>query len=107
MGGKMKKFFLLNVVIILSIRWAGTQHLPKMKLKDLNNRYSIEEIKKANEDRVFEFLFNNLLENNKYDPEQAEKFPSFYKFITGEWLEDLVLITLQKLQKEEKTMQYI
>jgi len=62
----------------------------------------IEEIKKANEDRVFAFLFNNLLENNKYDPEQAEKFPSFYKFITGEWLEDLVLITLQKLQKEEK-----
>ena len=34
----MKKFFLLNVVIILSIVWAGTQHLPKMKLKDLNNK---------------------------------------------------------------------
>ena len=34
----MKKFFLLNVVIIFSIVWAGTQHLPKMKLKDLNNK---------------------------------------------------------------------
>lgn len=34
----MKKFFLLNVAIILSIVWAGTQHLPKMKLKDLNNK---------------------------------------------------------------------
>ena len=33
----MKIFFLLNVAIILSIVWAGTQHLPKMKLKDLNN----------------------------------------------------------------------
>ena len=34
----MKKFFLLNVAIILSIVWAGTQHLPKMKFKDLNNK---------------------------------------------------------------------
>jgi len=34
----MKKFFLLNIAIILSIVWAGTQHLPKMKLKDLNNK---------------------------------------------------------------------
>ena len=34
----MKIFFLLNVAIILSIVWAGTQHLPKMKLKDLNNK---------------------------------------------------------------------
>ena len=34
----MKKFFLLNVAIILSIVLAGTQHLPKMKLKDLNNK---------------------------------------------------------------------
>ena len=34
----MKKFFLLNVAIILSIVWSGTQHLPKMKLKDLNNK---------------------------------------------------------------------
>ena len=65
----------------------------------------IEEIKKANEDGIFESLFNHsfgLLKNNKYDVEQAEKFPSFYKFVTGGWLEDLVLITLQKLQKEEK-----
>ena len=34
----MKKFFLLNVAISLSIIWAGTQHLPKMKLKDLNKK---------------------------------------------------------------------
>ena len=34
----MKKFFLLNLAIIFSIVWAGTQHLPKMKLKDLNNK---------------------------------------------------------------------
>jgi len=34
----MKKLFLLNVAIILSIVWAGTQHLPKMKFKDLNNK---------------------------------------------------------------------
>ena len=34
----MKKFVLLNVAIILSIVWAGTQHLPKMKFKDLNNK---------------------------------------------------------------------
>ena len=34
----MKKFFLLNAAIILSMVWAGTQHLPKMKLKDLNNK---------------------------------------------------------------------
>ena len=34
----MKKFFLLNVAISLSIVWAGTQHLPKMQLKDLNKK---------------------------------------------------------------------
>ena len=34
----MKNLFLLIVVIILSIVWAGTQHLPKMKFKDLNNK---------------------------------------------------------------------
>ena len=34
----MKYLFLLNVAIILSIVWAGTQHLPKMKFKDLNNK---------------------------------------------------------------------
>ena len=28
----------MNVAIILSIVWAGTQHLPKMKFKDLNNK---------------------------------------------------------------------
>ncbi len=75
----------------------------KYKLK--KKRKLIEEIKKANEDGIFESLFNNsfdLLKNNKYDLEQAEKFPSFYKLVTGEWLEDLVLITLQKLQNEKK-----
>ena len=34
----MKKFFILNAAIILSMVWAGKQHLPKMKLKDLNNK---------------------------------------------------------------------
>ena len=34
----MKKFFLLNVAISLSIVWSGTQHLPKMQLKDLNKK---------------------------------------------------------------------
>ncbi len=34
----MKRFFLLNAAIILSIVWAGTLHLPKMKLKDLQNK---------------------------------------------------------------------
>ena len=34
----MKKFFLLNVAISLSIVWGGTQHLPKMQLKDLNKK---------------------------------------------------------------------
>ena len=28
----------MNIAIILSIVWAGTQHLPKMKFKDLNNK---------------------------------------------------------------------
>jgi len=34
----MKRFFIFNLVIIISIIWAGTNHLPKIKLKDLKNK---------------------------------------------------------------------
>ena len=34
----MKKFFIFNLVFFFSIVWSGTNHLPKIKLKDLNNK---------------------------------------------------------------------
>ena len=34
----MKKCFIFNLTIIISVVWAGVNHLPKMKLKDLNNK---------------------------------------------------------------------
>ena len=34
----MKKCVILSVTIILSILWAGSNHLPKIKLKDLQNK---------------------------------------------------------------------
>ena len=35
---KMRKFLLINLIIFLSIGWAGKNHLPNIKLKDLNNK---------------------------------------------------------------------
>ena len=34
----MKKYFIFNLVIIISVIWAGSNHLPKIKLKDLANK---------------------------------------------------------------------
>ena len=34
----MKKFFIINLVICISIGWTGTSHLPNIKLKDLKNK---------------------------------------------------------------------
>ena len=34
----MKKIFIFNLAIVISIVWAGSNHLPKIKLKDLNNK---------------------------------------------------------------------
>ena len=38
MNNKMKKCFIFNLIIIISVIWAGANHLPKMKLKDLKNK---------------------------------------------------------------------
>ena len=37
----MKKIFLINLVVFLSIGWTGNNHLPKIKLKDLNNKRQV------------------------------------------------------------------
>ena len=34
----MKKSIIFNLAIFISIIWAGSNHLPKIKLKDLNNK---------------------------------------------------------------------
>ena len=34
----MRKCFIYNLTIIISVIWAGANHLPKMKLKDLKNK---------------------------------------------------------------------
>ena len=34
----MKKFFIINLLALMTIGWTGTNHLPNMKLKDLKNK---------------------------------------------------------------------
>ena len=34
----MNKCFIINITIIISVLWAGSNHLPKITLKDLNNK---------------------------------------------------------------------
>ena len=34
----MRKFFIINLLICISIGWTGTSHLPNIKLKDLKNK---------------------------------------------------------------------
>ena len=34
----MKKFFIFNLLICISIGWTGTNHLPNIKFKDLKNK---------------------------------------------------------------------
>ena len=34
----MKKFFIINLLVLMTIGWSGTNHLPNMKLKDLKNK---------------------------------------------------------------------
>ena len=34
----MKKFFIINLMVITTIGWAGENHLPNMKFKDLKNK---------------------------------------------------------------------
>ena len=34
----MKKFFIINLMVLMTISWSGTNHLPNMKLKDLKNK---------------------------------------------------------------------
>ena len=35
---KMRKFFIINLLICISIGWTGSSHLPNIKLKDLKNK---------------------------------------------------------------------
>ena len=35
---RMKKFFIFNLLICISIGWTGTSHLPNIKFKDLKNK---------------------------------------------------------------------
>ena len=34
----MRKFFIINLLICISVGWTGTSHLPNIKLKDLKNK---------------------------------------------------------------------
>ena len=34
----MKRFFIINLLVLMTIVWTGTSHLPNMKLKDLKNK---------------------------------------------------------------------
>ena len=34
----MKKFFIIKLLVLMTIGWSGTNHLPNMKLKDLKNK---------------------------------------------------------------------
>ena len=34
----MKRFFIINLLVLMTISWSGTNHLPNMKLKDLKNK---------------------------------------------------------------------
>ena len=34
----MRKFFIINLLICVSVVWTGTSHLPNIKLKDLKNK---------------------------------------------------------------------
>ena len=34
----MKKFFIINLLVLMTIGWSGTNHLPNIKLKDLKNK---------------------------------------------------------------------
>ena len=34
----MRKFLIINLLVLMSIGWSGTNHLPNMKLKDLKNK---------------------------------------------------------------------
>ena len=37
----MNFFFIINIVVFLSIGWSGNTHLPKITLKDLNNKRQV------------------------------------------------------------------
>ena len=34
----MKKFFIINLLVLMTIGWTGTNHLPNMKFKDMKNK---------------------------------------------------------------------
>ena len=34
----MRKFFIINLLVLMTIAWTGTSHLPNIKLKDLKNK---------------------------------------------------------------------
>ena len=34
----MKRFFIINLLVLMTIGWSGTNHLPNIKLKDLKNK---------------------------------------------------------------------
>ena len=34
----MKKFFIINLLVLMTIGWSGTNHLPNMKFKDMKNK---------------------------------------------------------------------
>jgi thiol-disulfide isomerase/thioredoxin len=35
----MKRFFIINLLVLMTIGWSGTNHLPNIKLKDLNKKW--------------------------------------------------------------------
>ncbi len=54
----MRKYFIVNLTIIISIIWAGSNHLPKIQLKDLKNRR--QELKQYYSDGPILINFWNL-----------------------------------------------
>ena len=99
---KIKYFFLLNVAIILSTVWAGTQHLPKMKLKDLNNKR--QELSQYYSDGPILMNFWNLAcEPCKKEMKELDKLHLKYE-IQGF---DVVSINIDNTRNMSKVKSYV
>jgi hypothetical protein len=81
--------------VINKVKKNGNLTVLEDRISQLNNENLF-----VNFNSRFPSSFNHLLDNNNYDLNKIDKFITFYDFCTGKWLEDLVLITLQKLQEE-------
>jgi len=83
-----------------------------MRIKDIRQNWRIsgkadQIINKANGQFLFLpfesisiSLFSRYLPAGYYNTAEKDKFYDFCEFITGKWLEDFVLVTLQKLNKD-------